>query len=241
MIRDCLVSLEFADEIIVVDSGNTDATNEIAKQFNAKIIEATGAGYDDFRNAGLKAASGKWLLYVDADERVSPLLREEIKSEITNPNHSQAYLIPRQNMFLGKQMHYGGWGNDRVIRLFNKPALHSWKNKLHEQPEYSGALGKLNNQLIHFSHRDLTTMLDKTLVFTKYEADLRLAAKHPPIQWWRFLRVMATEFWLRFVKLTAWKDGVEGVIDGMFQVFNAFIIYARVWEGQLSSNESRHI
>ena len=75
-------------------------------------------------------------------------------------------------------------------------------------------------------------MLDKTLGFTAYESDLKLKANHPPIVAWRMVRVMLTEFWLRFVKLSAWRDGVEGIIDGSFQIFNTFVIYARLWESQ---------
>ena len=129
-------------------------------------------------------------------------------------------------------MHHGGWGNDYVIRLFLKKNLTEWKNPLHEEPVFTGELGKLQNSLVHFSHRDLSSMLEKTLGFTNYEAQLRYEANHPRVIWWRFLRVMLTEFWLRFVKLSAWRDRIEGVIDGMFQVFNSFIIYARLWEIQ---------
>ena len=129
-------------------------------------------------------------------------------------------------------MQHGGWGNDYVIRLFNKSKLEKWQYPLHEQPVYSGKLEKLSEALIHFSHRDLSSMVDKTLLFTVYEARLRFDSGHPPMVVWRFLRVMYTEFWLRFVKLGAWRDGTEGVIDGIFQVFNMFIIYARLWEMQ---------
>ena len=77
-------------------------------------------------------------------------------------------------------------------------------------------------------------MLEKTLVFTGYEASLRLDSKHPLVVPWRFIRVMATEFWQRFGKMQAWRDGPEGIIDGLFQVFNMFIIYARLWEMQIT-------
>src|SRR3989344_2123472 len=77
---------------------------------------------------------------------------------------------------------------------------------------------QLQNSLVHFSHRNLESMLYKTLLFTEYEVDLRVKNGHPPIVVWRFIRVMFTEFWTRFIKLGAWRDGVEGVIDGIFQV-----------------------
>lgn len=232
MIADCLVSLAFADEILVVDTGNTDKTNAIAKDHRAKIVTCTGSDYSQFRNVGLKAARGDWILYVDADERVTPQLRQEILGLMADPSSAPVYQLPRRNIFLGRVMHYGGWGGDRIIRLFKRSALKEYRGALHEQPEFSGELGTATGELVHFSHRDLSSMVVKTLEFTDYEARLRLAARHPPVVWWRFLRVMATEFWLRFGKLSAWRDGPQGVIDGLFQVFNSFVIYARLWELQ---------
>ncbi len=232
MIRDCLISCAFADELIVVDSGNTDNTNSIVLEFGARIVTSNGKDYSQFRNDGLAKSTGDWVLYIDADERISPMLRGEISSTISRAKKTLVYAILRQNMFLGKHMHYGGWSDDYVIRLFHKSSLKRWRNPLHEEPEYEGNLGKLTQPLIHFSHRDLASMLEKTLLFTGYEAQLRLDSNHPPVVMWRIVRVMATEFWQRFVKLEAWRDGVEGIIDCMFQVFNMFVIYARLWELQ---------
>lgn len=240
LIGECLLSLkDLANEIIVVDSGNTDSTNDIAKSFGAKIVFTQGHDYSQYRNAGLQTAKGEWIFYLDADERVTPLLKKEIEQIISSMDKNHVYQIPRKNIYLGRQMRFGGWGGDKVIRLFPKKLLSGYTGALHEQPVYSGKLLTMNHELIHFSHRDLSSMLDKTLVFTQFEAQLRLDANHPPMVWWRFLRVMTTEFWLRFVKLSAWKDGVEGIIDGIFQVFNSFIIYARLWE--LQNEKSRHI
>lgn len=239
MIGECLLSLEFSDEIIVVDTGNTDSTNDIAKSFGAKIITNNSDSYAGFRNAGLKTAHGDWILYVDADERVTPLLKKEIEQIMSSLASGSAYQIPRKNIYLGRQMHFGGWGDDKVIRLFKKSALQRYEGQLHEQPIFTGELRTINYELVHYSHRDLSSMLGKTLIFTFHEAQLRREANHPPVVWWRLVRVMATEFWLRFIKLSAWRDGVEGVIDGFFQVFNTFVIYARLWE--LQNENRRHI
>ncbi len=236
MIGDCLVSLEFSDEILVVDSGNTDLTNTIAKDHGAKIVKSKGSNYAEFRNDGLKAAKGDWILYLDADERITPALRQEIINIVENSDLDYVYQIPRQNMYLGRLMHYGGWGYDRVIRLFPKKLLKGYLGALHEQPEFSGELKSLNQTMTHFSHRDLSSMLDKTINFTNFEANLRIQAHHPKMSWWRFIRVMLTEFYLRFIKLSAARDGKEGIIDGMFQVFNTFVIYARLWELQLNKD-----
>jgi glycosyltransferase involved in cell wall biosynthesis len=233
MIGDCLKSLEFTDEIIVVDTGNIDDTNRIAYTAGARIVTSTGNDFSRFRTDGLNAAKYDWILYVDADERVTPKLRQEIIKITAAPvGEIGAYAIPRTNYYLGREMHYGGWGGDSVIRFFPKKCLISWKNPLHEQPIFEGQLGQLKENLVHFSHRDLTSMVNKTLEFTEYEAKLRFKINHPPVVWWRIFRVMGTEFWLRFVRLSAWRDGVEGCIDGIFQVFNTFIIYARLWEMQ---------
>ena len=237
MINDCLLSVKFADEIIIVDSGNTDQTNKIAKEYGVRIIKCDArSGYDQYRNAGLKTAKGDWILYVDADERVTPLLKQEIEQIISSNSEISAFEIPRRNIYLGKEMFFGGWGNDRVIRLFKKNKLLKYNNALHEQPEIEGQIGQLQNSLVHFSHRNLESMLYKTLLFTEYEVDLRVKNGHPPIVVWRFIRVMFTEFWTRFIKLGAWRDGVEGVIDGIFQVFNMFVIYARLWEAQITKH-----
>lgn len=235
MIGDCLISLKFADEIIVVDTGNSDKTNIISKDHKAKIVKSQpSSGYNNFRNDGLKSAKGDWILYVDADERVTPLLAQEIEQIICTDSLFSAYKIPRRNFYLGKEMKFGGWGNDKVVRLYKKEKLRGYEHALHEQPVVEGEIGDLENSLVHFSHRDLESMLDKTLLFTGYESDLRLKSNHPPVVSWRLVRVMLTEFWLRFVRLQAWRDGVEGIIDGMFQIFNMFIIYARLWEAQIA-------
>lgn len=235
VIGDCLKSLAIADEIIVTDSGTTDRTNAIAQTFNAKIVPTTGTGYSDWRNDGLAASHGDWILYLDADERLSPQLQDEIASLINSHTTNSAFELPRKNIFLGKPMRHGGWGNDSVIRLFRRTALSHYANPLHEQPVFSGSLGKLQHSIIHLSHRDLSSMLKKTLVFTSHEAQARYQINHPPMAIWRFARVMITEFWLRFIRLSAWRDGPEGIIDGLFQVFNSFVIYARLWELQQRS------
>lgn len=232
MISDCLASVSFAGEVIVVDNGSTDATSAISASLGAKIISSAAPDYAAVRNDGLAAARGDWILYVDADERVSPQLQAEITGIMVSPSGFSAFDLPRRNFYLGQEMNFGGWGGDSVIRLFRRSDLHRYVGKLHEQPEYSGVLGRTQSALLHYSHRDLESMLDKTLVFTAFEAKSRFSAHHPPVVWWRFFRIMLTEFWLRFIKLSAWRDGPRGVIDSLFQVFNSFIIYARLWELQ---------
>lgn len=239
MISDCLKSLAFADEIIVVDTGNTDKTNAIARKFGANVVPGSGKGYSEFRNNGIKHARGNWILFIDADERVTQELSYEIKDVIQKDQKKfSCYLIPRRNNYLGKFMNYGGWGGEKIPRLFYKMDLIGYVGDLHEQPKFKGETSALKKSMEHYSHRSLSTMVDKTINFTDFESKLRFINNHPPIKSWRIARVMITEFWLRFIKLQAWRDGTEGVIDGIFQVFNMFVIYVRLWELQYEKSKS---
>ncbi len=233
MIGDCLKSVrQLADEIILVDSGSTDKTVDIAKEYGAKIINLPSEKLEfaKWRNAGLKEAKGIWVFYLDADERVTPELHKEIKESINK--HLTAYKIPRRNFYLGKEMHYGGAWPDYVKRLFLKEKLKRWVGELHEDPVFEGEMGKLKNPIVHIAHRDLSSMVEKTREWSKIEAELLYKSGHPPVTWWRILRIMLDEFWLRGVKLQGWRDGTVGWIEIIFQMFSRFVTYGRLWELQ---------
>jgi len=232
MIGDCLRSVrQLADEIILVDSGSTDKTMEIAKKYSARIISlpTEKLEFARWRNVGLREAKGEWILYLDADERVTPELQKEIKESI---KYFTAYEIPRRNFYLGKEMHYGGAWPDYVKRLFLKEKLKRWIGELHEDPVFEGEMGRLKNPIVHIAHRDLSLMVEKTREWSKIEAELLYKTGHPPVTWWRILRIMLSEFWLRGVKLQGWRDGTVGWIEIIFQMFSRFVTYGRLWELQ---------
>jgi glycosyltransferase involved in cell wall biosynthesis len=233
VIEDCLKSVKWAEETVLVDTGITDGTLKIGEKYGVKVVKAdtNGLEFARWRNLGKEKARGDWVFYVDADERVTPQLREEIQ-KVINKLDFAAYEIPRRNFFLGKEMRYGGAWPDYVKRLYQKKKLKRWVGKLHESPVVEGKIGKLQNPLIHQTHRDLTSMMNKTIAWTAIEADLLYQTKHPPVVWWRFLRMMADKFFQRMIKQSAWRDGTEGFINAIFETFNTFIIYARLWEMQ---------
>ena len=233
MIKDCLESVSgWADEIIIIDDASIDKTIDIVKKYETKVtLLSEKTDFFELRNQGLKKANGDWVFYLDADERVTPELKVEMKKVIRDTKYV-AYAIPRRNFLLGKEMRYGGWFPDYAKRLFKRNKLLRWEGRLHEEPIFTGELGHLKEPMIHFTHRDLSSMIEKTSQWSKIEADLLYQANHPPVTWWRILRVMLTEFWLRGVKKQGWRDGTVGWIEIIFQMFSRFITYARLWELQ---------
>lgn len=224
-----LESLYFVDEIIVVDNGpSTDKTLEIAKKYGAKIVHSASDNFSAWRNEGAQAANGDWLLYIDSDERVGTRLALEIKRSIKSDEYS-AFTIPRHEIFLGKHLEH--WGDSYVLRLIKKDRLKKWSGKLHEQPQIDGKIGNLHNTLLHLSHKNIDEKVLNTLVWSKAEAKMLFEANHPPMVGWRFVRVILTEFWYRF-KRGLWRDGTEGWIEIIYQMFSVFLTYARLWEMQ---------
>lgn len=231
LIKDCFDSVSWADEIVLLDTGSTDKTPKIAKSFGVKVIKAPPGDFSHWRNFVTEKAAGDWLLYVDADERVTPDLKKEILVAVKDPGF-EAYAIPRRNILLGRKMNYGGWWPDYVLRLIKKEALVAWEGELHEQPRIRGAVGKLKNPLVHITHRSLEEMVDKTNRWSEIEAELLFKSGHPKMTWWRFLSVMAREFWYRGIKKAGFLDGTVGWIEIIYQMYSRFITYGKLWEMQ---------
>ncbi len=236
MIEDCLKSLVFADEILVVDTGNEDKTNQIAKKYGAKIINYEGKGnFASWRNKGLKEAKGDWILYVDADERISKTLSEEILLKIKNENteNYSGYAIPRRNFIFGKEFKHSGQYPDYQKRLFRKEDFIKWTGDVHEEPNFKGELGHMKNPMIHKKNINISQMVQKTNQWSEIEARLMIEAHHPPMTLSRFFTAIIREFWFRMIVQMAFLDGVEGIIYAIYQVFSKFTSYAKLYEMQI--------
>lgn len=235
IIGNCLDSVSFCDEVLVIDGGSTDKTKTIAKQKGASIIDGSGSDFSKQRNIGLAKAKGEWVLYIDTDERVTPSLREEI-IKYTNAPISQynALKVYRQNYYFGNHP----WPKiEKLERLFKKSALKGWYGQLHESPEVTGEIGQLNGILLHYSHQDLSAMVEKTNEWSTVEATLRFKQQHPVIVSWRFFRVMLTAFFDSYLKQGGWKAGTAGLVESIYQSFSIFITYAKLWEMQIKSSQ----
>ncbi len=234
LIEDCLKSVSWADEIILVDTGSSDETVGVAKRLEAKVVETKNGGFSEWRDLGARSAKGDWLIYIDSDERVTEKLREEIKRTILEGTDG-AYAIPRRNFFLGHKMHWGGWWPDYVIRLIRKDSLVRWEGELHEQPKIKGKIGKLKESLTHITHRNLSEMVEKTNNWSEIEARLLFESHHPKMTWWRFFSVAFREFWYRGIIKLGFLDGPVGIIEIIYQMFSRMITYAKLWEMQIKN------
>jgi glycosyltransferase involved in cell wall biosynthesis len=231
MIADCIDSVSFCDEVIVIDNGSTDRTLELAKHLGVKLYRADSNSFAELRNFGLSKVRTKWVLYIDDDERVSGELVSSIKNKVlsTDRNNIAAYRIKRKNFYLGNHE----WPHiEEHLRLFNKNSLKEWKGALHETAVVEGEISELDGYLLHYTHRDLSQMVEKTVEWSGIEAQLRYKADHPKMSVWRFFRVMITAFYDSYIKQKGYKAGTAGLIESMYQSFSMFITYARLWELQ---------
>lgn len=230
-IADCLDTLAFCDEIVVVDNNSEDRTSQIAERMGAKVINVDSDNFSELRNMGLHKVSGKWVLYVDADERVDTSLRKSIESVVKSSDFDNfnVFKVVRKNFYLGNNE----WPKtEEMERLFLQEKLKGWKGMLHESPMIEGRSGKLDGFLLHYTHRDLGQMLKKTIEWSKVEAQLRYDAGHPKMSWWRFPRVMLYAFFDYYILQGGYRVGVVGIIESIYQSFSIFITYARLWEMQ---------
>ena len=232
VIVDCIKSVAFADEIIVIDSGSTDKTAALAKKQGAHVVDHPFKNFADQRTFGMKQAKGDWILYIDADERVSEELRNGIE-RITNYElritEYDAYRIQRKNYYLGEHE----WPViEKHVRLFKKKSLTGWRGDIHESPTVEGKIGELTGYLVHYTHRNLSDMVEKTLSWSDIEVEQLMRAHHPHMVPWRFIRIMITKFVDSYIKQGGWKVGTAGLIESIYQAYSYFIIYAKLWERQ---------
>jgi len=234
-IADCLDLLSFCEEIIVVDNKSEDRTREVAERMGAKVVECSTNDFSDMRNVGMKKAMGEWLLYVDVDERITKELASSIKRQALDDdsNNFSAFRIKRKNFYFGNHE----WPYiEHLERVFRKDKLEGWYGKLHESPKVKGNIGTLDGYLFHYSHRNLTSMVNKTIEWSKIEAELRFKSGHPKMTWWRFPRVMLSAFFDSYIRQGGWKVGTAGLVESMYQSFSIFVTYARLWEMQQEKN-----
>lgn len=231
MIVNCINTLSWCDEILVVDSASSDDTAKLAENAGVRVIGFSHLSMAKTRNEALKKVKTDWVIYVDADERVTPILAKEIKVQLETST-AVALSMPRQNIHYGKIMQHGGWDQDRVTRVFNKDKFQEWYGDIHESPKFNGEEIKLNSPLIHLTHRNTLDGLKKTTSWTPIEADLLAKADTNTVRVTTILRKGLMEFIRRGIIKQGHKDGVEGWIESIVQGINRMLVYIQLWERQ---------
>lgn len=171
-IQTLLDDLDFADEIIIVDSYSTDKTKEIAQSFSkVSFIENKFKNYSSQRNFAISLAKNDWILFLDADERLTPALKKEIKETLRTNETYTAFLFYRKFMFKNVVLNFSGWQSDKIFRLFNKNFVKYRPEKLvHEKLNVIGKIGTFKNKLIHYSYSDYKSYKIKMERYGKFKA-----------------------------------------------------------------------
>jgi glycosyltransferase involved in cell wall biosynthesis len=230
-IRRCLESATWADEIVVVDSFSTDSTVEICKEFTDRVYQHEWLGYIGQKNLIKDLATGPWILFLDADEEISPGLRDEIAEEFSSGRCSDfaGYEFPRLVRFLGRWITHGDWYPDVKLRLFRKDKGECGGKEPHDRTTVNGRVKRLRNPLYHYTYTGIRNQLSTLNHFTSISAEGKFREGRRfgisdllfrPL--FRFLRCYFLKQGIR--------DGIPGLVIATVSAFGVFAKYAKLWE-----------
>ncbi|MFA5166898.1 MAG: glycosyltransferase family 2 protein [Candidatus Omnitrophota bacterium] len=222
-IEDCLESLSWADELLVVDSGSTDLTVPLAEKCGARVVTHPFTDFATQRNFAMSLAKGNWILFIDADERVTPELAGEIK-ETTGQGSTCVYAIPRRNYFFGKRLRFGDSRKDAPIRLFPRHDV-TWAQPVHEMIVTNLSIRRLKNPLLHYSTRNLTHYRRKIRDYVPLEIEtLKTKGTRPSLLKAVFLPPA------KFLQLYLLKLGVlDGIAGFQYAILSSYYIHRKHW------------
>ena len=230
-IEDCIASAKLlSKDVVVIDMESTDTTQERAQKNGASLFTFSFSHYvEPGRVFGIKQITSDWVFILDADERMTKELADEIKQAIQNTNYTY-YKVPRKNMFGGKKwLQHGGWWPDEQMRLIKISAFQSWPAQIHSTPLIKGKMGHLSQAFLHLFHGDIEMMVQKTLVFEDIESDLLFKAQKP-VSTFTFFRKFFGELWRRLIKKAGFLDGTIGIIESVYQAYSKTITYLLLYE-----------
>lgn len=230
-IVDCINSARFADEVVVVDNESTDNTVSLARANGARI--ETFSGYHGYpepaRVYGLTCLKGDWVFILDADERISPELAEEIQKIIKQQHAADGYLIPIRNFHFGRWLKHGNLYPDLHLRFFKRSKGGYPEVGLHRGIVVNGKVEALTLDILHFSYRDITHYFQKLNTYTTVEAERLVEKQHQPTGY-----DIVIKPWHRFIKAYVFqggfKDGLEGWLFHMFSAFYVMVSEVKAWE-----------
>ncbi|HEU4792485.1 MAG TPA: glycosyltransferase [Nitrolancea sp.] len=212
-LRGCLASAAgLAERLLVVDSGSQDRTAEIARISGADVVDRPFKGFASQRNAALDLVDQPWVLFLDADERVTPALRREIQNAIQQaPDNVAGYWLPRRNWMFGRELHGGGWWPDYQLRLLRRDhARYQVTREVHEVVNLDGEAGRLTEPLRHLNYNSIAEFREKQVRYAHLRVDVLRGEGHYPRKR-TFIGQPVREFWRRFVNLGGYRDRMLGL------------------------------
>lgn len=233
-IVDCIESLLWCDEIVIIDDYSTDKTLDLLKRIGSdkiSVFQRSIAG--DFaaqRNFGLQKAKGEWVFFVDADERVSHALHYEVLHIINNlSGHTAAgYRVQRIDTLWGKKLLHGETGNIKLLRLA-KRTVGTWHGKVHEVWKIQGRVEDLSHPLSHYPHPTIVSFLQEINYYTDLRAK-ELFDKGKTVQWWSIIAYPKAKFFLNYVLKRGFLDGIQGFIVAVLMSFHSFLVRGKLWQ-----------
>jgi len=229
-IRDCLESIKWADEIILVDSHSIDRTVDIAKEYTDKILNRTWEGFAAQKDFAYRQAKGDWVLSIDADERVTPELKNEILKVISEDKEAEGFKIPRRNFFLGKWIRTCHWYPDYQLRLFRNGKARMHFVKVHEGFLVEGMTKELKHDLIHLTFENLADIYRKINYYSTLAAEEKWERKKVGA-FSIFLHATAA-FFTDFISRKGFKDGIHGFLVSTINMSTNLLTYIKIWEKQ---------
>lgn len=226
-IVDCLESISWCDEIIVVDDNSNDRTVDLASKFGATInSRELQENFSDQRNFGLKKARGDWVFFVDADERVPENLKKEIQYKISK-KEINGYFVKRLDFMWGKKFKYGETGNIKLLRLAKKNSG-VWEGNVHEEWIIEGRVEELESELIHSPHQTIGEFIFEINRYTNIRAkELFTQGKH--VYWSSILLYPLGKFVVNYFFKRGFLDGIEGFIVAIMMSFHSFLVRSKLW------------
>jgi glycosyltransferase involved in cell wall biosynthesis len=228
VIKDCLESVKWADEILVCDSFSDDKTLTIVREYTASIVQHEYINSAMQKNWIIPKARNEWVFIVDTDERVSQSLKKEILEIMQNPGNYDGFKIPRRNFSFGKQLKYGGYWPDYQLRLFKKNKGKYQSRFVHAHVELNGSYGLLKNPLIHYHDRQFFQVIEKMLLrYPRWEA-IELLKGEEPCMWKIFLKPPGI-FIYRFFYKKGFLDGIHGFLAAGLWAAYTFMTYLNMF------------
>ena len=225
-----LASVAWADEIVILDSGSTDRTREIAESFRAKFNVERWKGFAAQKNSALAKATGDWILSLDADEEVEPALAEEIRTVLAANPSVAGFWIPRKNFFLGRWIKRGGFYPDPKLRLFRRGAGQFEDRLVHEDLHIEGTTSSLRNNLLHHAYPTIEDYLEHMNRYSSLGADMSVAKRARGFSFVDIVIRPRLTFLYNYFLRFGFLDGREGLLLHLYHAQYVSWKYAKAWE-----------